>query len=100
MLIQGGCGCLAITIKGGDVYAKYTQIELYCEKAVRAIKELKKTLELIEKRLQETCDFLKIAIDGNLETIKESVINKMSKGDRTAQQSITVQVKTLAGQAQ
>ena len=92
--------CLAVTIKGGDVYAKYTQIELYCEKAIRAIKELKKSLELIEKRLQETCDFLKLAIDGNLEMIKENDINKMSKGDQTAQQSIIVQVKTIAVQAQ
>ena len=60
-------------------------------------KQLESTLE---KDLQEKCDFLKLAIDCNLDMIKESVINKISKGDRTAQQSIIVQVKTLAVQAQ
>ena len=58
--------------------------------------------ETLEKRLitGDICDFLKLAIDGNLDMIKESVINKMSKRDWIAQQSIIVQVKTLAVQAQ
>ena len=85
---------LYATVKGGELYTTNKQIELYCEKAIRAIKEMTKNLELIEDSLKTVGLQLQRVIDDNLEMLKD----ELSREIGSSKHIIVLKIKNITSQ--
>ena len=85
---------LYATVKGSVLYTTNKQIELYCEKAIRSIKEMTKNLELIEDSFKTVSLQLQHAIDGNLEMLKD----ELSRKSRSSKHIIVLKIKSITSQ--
>ena len=85
---------LYATVKGGELYTTNKKIELYCEKAIKAIKEMTKNLELIEESLKTVSLQLQRVIDDNLEVLKD----ELSRDSGSSKHIIVLKIKNITSQ--